>query len=288
MSLIRTRIRYIILVAVALVAACLTRSAHGADVTRNSRIRLQHSVDGRVWKDAMDVAVGNGHSRGGLDVRMVDGSVYGRALGELLAGASTATSRYYLRAHEDTSDGSDDGRNDRVPAFGSIPLSCWMTAGRDALVEVTVSRDGGVKGVSLMAPCEEGRENVHMDVDGAGGAGGVDGGAATGTKARAQAVVDGVVVVWPEVVVTREVPVGGDIRMDVDDGTASGKATVKGSGGKQNMSKKGGEEKDERSWLQKNWLFVALAFFILANKLGEAGGTNPGGAQGGARGPARR
>jgi hypothetical protein len=26
--------------------------------------------------------------------------------------------------------------------------------------------------------------------------------------------------------------------------------------------------KDDRTWLQKNWLFVALAFFIIANKLG--------------------
>lgn len=30
------------------------------------------------------------------------------------------------------------------------------------------------------------------------------------------------------------------------------------------------DAKDDRTWLQKNWLFVALAFFIIANKLGNA------------------
>ena len=30
------------------------------------------------------------------------------------------------------------------------------------------------------------------------------------------------------------------------------------------------QKPDDRTWLQKNWLFVALAFFIFANKLGAA------------------
>ena len=83
--------------------------------------------------------------------------------------------------------------------------------------------------------------------------------------------------------------------LDLDLGAS---ATTGGSGSGSGKGKGGGEGRakeakpDDRTWLQKNWLVLGLAFFIFANKLGQMAQTGEQqqqqqqrGAPGNARGP---
>lgn len=209
-------------------------------ITPGQKIRFEHSLDGTVWQDAFEVSMT-------LDDGVVDRSVYASALKNLLSSTAGAASNpsdsyYVLRSAEGNG------------AFGSIPLSCWAAAGADAEVEVAVGLDGGVRGVSPMAPCE------GQALDGLG----------------EMAVVDHVKLMRPRVVsISMEEGMGmvaGDVAERLVGGglgsAEQGKKDVNDVNAKNDKSKKA----DDRTWLQKNWLFVALALFILANKLGGATG----------------
>ena len=191
--------------------------------------RFEHSVDGNLWADALEVSVTLGDG-------IVDRSGYAAALKDLLsstAAPSSLRSRYFLRSTEGNG------------AFGSIPLSCWAVAGANAVVEVAIGLNGDVRGVSLMAPC------AGRGLDGVG-----DG---------EMAVVDRVKLIRPQVVSIAPAEGMGQVAGDVAERLVGG-----GTGATEVKNDKVAKKPDERTWLQKNWLFVALGLFIFANKLGGA------------------
>ena len=202
--------------------------------------RFEHSVDGNLWADALEVSVTLGDG-------IVDRSGYAAALKDLLSSTAAPSSlrsdsgapsslrseRYFLRSTEGNG------------AFGSIPLSCWAVAGANAVVEVAIGLNGDVRGVSLMAPC------AGRGLDGVG-----DG---------EMAVVDRVKLIRPQVVSIAPAEGMGQVAGDVAERLVGG-----GTGATEVKNDKVAKKPDERTWLQKNWLFVALGLFIFANKLGGA------------------
>ena len=197
-------------------------------------LRFQHSLDGHVWQDAFEVSVA-------LDDGVVDRSAYAAALRDLLSStaASSSNRHYFLRsAREGEGEGEGEGA---FGAFGSIPLSCWAGAGADAVVEVAVGLGGGVLGVTPMAPCD-------------------------GMSKGGMAVVDRVKLIRPRVVSVSPGEGMGAVAGDVAE-----RLTGVGAVGA-TKNDKTSKKPDDRTWLQKNWLFVALGLFILANKLGGATG----------------
>ena len=191
--------------------------------------RFEHSVDGNLWADALEVSVTLGDG-------IVDRSGYAAALKDLLSSTAAPSSlpeRYFLRSTEGNG------------AFGSIPLSCWAVAGANAVVEVAIGLNGDVRGVSLMAPC------AGRGLDGVG-----DG---------EMAVMDRVKLIRPQVVSIAPAEGMGQVAGDVAERLVGG-----GTGATEVKNDKVAKKPDERTWLQKNWLFVALGLFIFANKLGGA------------------
>ena len=118
-------------------------------------------------------------------------------------------------------------------------------AGANAVVEVAIGLNGDVRGVSLMAPC------AGRGLDGVG-----DG---------EMAVVDRVKLIRPQVVSIAPAEGMGQVAGDVAERLVGG-----GTGATEVKNDKVAKKPDERTWLQKNWLFVALGLFIFANKLGGA------------------
>jgi len=82
------------------------------------------------------------------------------------------------------------------------------------------------------------------------------------------AVVDRVKMIRPRVVSVSPGEGMGMVSGDAAERLMGGETSKPGDKGGAKASKK----PDDRTWLQKNWLFVALGLFILANKLGGATG----------------
>ena len=150
---------------------------------------------------------------------------------ESLVGSKISGGYYYMRIQ------SSENPEDVV--LSSIPLECWMQAGSQARIELHMNdrSTDKVASISLVAPCPP------SSTDG-------------------KASVDSCAIVRPRVVAAPALPQQTDRILEPIDQEQSREQS------------KGQEErkpaKDDRTWLQKNWLFVALAFFILANKLGSA------------------
>lgn len=172
-----------------------------------------------------------------LDDGVVDRSAYAAALKDLMSSGTASGSRYFVRS-------AGEGDAEGTGAFGSIPLSCWAGAGAEAVVEVAVGLDGGVLSVTPMAPCDGGVDKGEM------------------------AVVDRVKMRRPRVVSVSPGEGMGMVSGDAAERLMGGETSKPGDKGGAKASKK----PDDRTWLQKNWLFVALGLFILANKLGGATG----------------
>jgi len=133
-------------------------------------------------------------------------------------------------------------------AVGSIPLACWRRAGLAAGMSLALGADGSVRGVSLTAPCGEGREWGE------------------GREGREGTPLPHVTVSRPQKVVQSTTAFKQQAMLDLDLG-ASAPTGGSGKGGGEGRAKEA--KPDDRTWLQKNWLFLGLAFFIFANKLGQ-------------------
>jgi len=163
---------------------------------------------------------------------------------ELLdAARKDPASMYHFRVSTD--------KDSESSVMSSIPASCWIQAGDKAHIQLHGDQGDSVQAVSLHAPCSG--EQV--------------GDGPVGAMAR----VDRISILRPHV--AQDLPVSLSTGQTIDL-----EASVLGSNDqalpqKQDEGKPNQEEpkKDDRTWLQKNWLFVALGFFILANRLGAAG-----------------
>ena len=143
----------------------------------------------------------------------------------------------------------DKGSDSAV--MSSIPASCWIQAGDKARIQLHGDQGESVQAVSLHAPC-------HGEQVGDG---------SVGSMAR----VDRISILKPHVAQDLPVSLSTGQTIDLEAsvlGSNEQALPQKQDGGKSNQEE---PKKDDRTWLQKNWLFVALGFFILANRLGAAG-----------------
>lgn len=149
---------------------------------------------------------------------------------ESLVGSKVSGGYYYMRIQ------SSDNPEDSV--LSSIPLECWIQAGSQARIELHMNdrSTDKVASISLVAPCPP--------------------------SSQGKAFVDSCTIVRPRVVAAPALPQQTDRVLEPLDQEQSQEQSKRQEGRK--------PAKDDRTWLQKNWLFVALAFFILANKLGSA------------------
>ena len=163
-----------------------------------------------------------------------------------------SSSRYYVRSGD---------------ALASVPATCWAAAGEEA--EILLHAFGSGTEISAITieipPCHIVSENGNRRVD--------------------LPKLDSVYLVRPEQAPQIVLPVAkpGEAQqkqasMTVDDGPKKDSSE---------NDKKSPPAKDERSWLQKNWLFVAVSLFILANRLGQQEGPPAGGTAGRANTQAR-
>lgn len=139
----------------------------------------------------------------------------------------------------------------------SIPARCWAQAGANArLVIHVLDHHQTVTAASLLAPCganvatptEESQLNLP--------------------KISTVQVVRPV----PAPTVTLPAAVGAQT-------AAMQQASASAKGGQgQEETKKGEPEKDERTWIQKNWLPLALVAFMMFNRMGQVGQDPAGGA----------
>eukprot|EP00890_Picochlorum_soloecismus_P005803 jgi/Picsp_1/6223/NSC_03577-R1_aspartate carbamoyltransferase len=213
-----------------------------ADVARS--LRLEHSVDGgKSFKLIGDIDIDPVEKH--IDLEGLYGSKLVAIQDELMnAARKDPSNMYHFRVSTD--------EDSRSAVMSSIPASCWIQAGDKAHIRLHSGDHGdSVQGVSLHAPCS--REQV--------------GDGPVGSMAR----VDRISILKPHI--AQDLPVSLSTGQTVDL-----EASVLGSNDQALPQKEDGEKsnqeepkKDDRTWLQKNWLFVALGFFILANRLGAVG-----------------
>lgn len=213
-----------------------------ADVARS--LRLEHSVDGgKSFKLIGDIDIDPVEKH--IDLEGLYGSKLVAIQDELMnAAGKDPSNMYHFRVSTD--------EDSRSAVMSSIPASCWIQAGDKAHIRLHSGDHGdSVQGVSLHAPCS--REQV--------------GDGPVGSMAR----VDRISILKPHI--AQDLPVSLSTGQTVDL-----EASVLGSNDQALPQKEDGEKsnqeepkKDDRTWLQKNWLFVALGFFILANRLGAVG-----------------
>jgi hypothetical protein len=141
----------------------------------------------------------------------------------------------------------------------SIPARCWAVAGSDAQLIVHALDTGAVVAASLSAPCGANIASFHD---------------ATQLKLPK---IESVQVVRPVPAPTVTLPVAAQSAV-LQEASNSAKRQVS-----QEEGKKGETDKpDERTWLQKNWLPLALIGFLLFNRMGQpenADGPPPTGAR---------
>ena len=134
----------------------------------------------------------------------------------------------------------------------SIPASCWMNAGSKARIEIHV-HNSNVRGLSLSAPCLI--ETVM---------------ASFSPSSSGVPEIDTATLVTPTIATAPPF-----IPIPKTDGASFQQMNTEhedeDDGSKQKETRTPPKQKqDDRTWLQKNWMFVAIGFFILANRLGNA------------------
>lgn len=170
---------------------------------------------------------------------MASASDYQASLESLVESRQQMASPYYYYMRITSPD------NPKNPALSSIPLECWMHAGSRARIELHMhdTTTEKIASISLIAPCPP-----QLTAPGA-------------PSIR----IESCVIRRPESMVAPALPLQTTNQVlepinqnddDAETNTTNNKAKA--------------PAKDDRTWLQKNWLFVALGFFILANKLGSA------------------
>lgn len=140
----------------------------------------------------------------------------------------------------------------------SIPLACWMHAGSKAKVDLftTEPSSGTIQSVSLHAPCPANQ--------------------VVGSVGEPEEYALTCSISTPRV--AAHVPLmtmqgSSGEALEYLDLTNQGQQSQEAQSSSRTQStKKGGvtQAKDDRTWLQKNWMFVALGAFILLNKMGAA------------------
>jgi len=159
--------------------------------------------------------------------------------------ANPDDSYYYVRVKPTTTTGHHQTEQENNHPVASIPASCWMNAGSQARIEIHKQNANAVYGLSLLAPCSTGQYSSIPEID------------------RATLVTPTIVTTPPFITIPHTDTSSASLhqqQMTTDD--ASDQKDTSRTPQKQ--------EKDDRTWLQKNWMFVALGFFILANRLGNA------------------
>jgi hypothetical protein len=193
---------------------------------------LEHSIDGKTFHKAAMVDTTSAKQSNVLPLESPQDYM---AAVESLVGSTTPGGYYYMRLKSSFQEGF---------ALASIPLECWIKAGSQARIELHLHgrKTDEVASISLVAPCPP--SSLH-------------------TKT---VLIDSCTVVRPRVVVAPALPQQTDrILEPIDEQQQEGNHAA--LEGQRNTTK---TTQDDRTWLQKNWLFVGLAFFIIANKLGSA------------------
>lgn len=180
--------------------------------------------------------------------------------------AAKAGGMYYIKVTDDGS--SDPG------VLASIPAHCWATAGGAARIVVHVLDKSQPVAASLAAPCDVAALQT------------------TPSKATLPSV-QSVQVVRPETAPELQVQMLTAAQLQQQQAAAKAAEAAAVGGDKEEGEKgaRGGKiapEKDERTWLQKNWMFLALVAFMMANRLGGTGGGAGQAGQPGAQATGRR
>ncbi|KAI8111872.1 hypothetical protein M9435_004370 [Picochlorum sp. BPE23] len=209
-----------------------------------SLVTLEHSLDGINYKKAGSFQ---------LDGKVTVAHVQGYSLSNILkTGVDTSHTLYFVRV-------VGNHANTLEYPVASIPLSCWMHAGSKAKVDLftTEASSGTIQSVSLHAPCPANQ-------------------VAVGRVGEPEEYALTCSISTPRV--AAHVPLmtmqgGSGEALEYLDLTNQGQQSQEAqSSSTAQPTKKGGtaQAKDDRTWLQKNWMFVALGAFILLNKVGAA------------------
>jgi hypothetical protein len=158
------------------------------------------------------------------------------------AASNRETARYYVKAGE---------------ALASIPSRCWAHAGTTAGITLHALPSNHVVAVSLAAACDAKPANSPD------GGRGVD-------LAKVERIQIARPVAAPDVVLPADVASAQQQQQQMQQFTQQqqqqqDQVQQSGSDGKQ-----GAPQKDERTWLQRNWMFVVAGLFIVANRFGQA------------------
>ncbi len=180
--------------------------------------------------------------------------INGYSLSNILnTGVDARHALYFVRA---VAEGS---HADMEHPITSIPLSCWLHAGSKTKVDLFTSEpsSGTIQSVALHAPCR---------VNHAGDSVGI------GPEEYALRCSISTPRIAAHVPLMKMQSSNGDA-LEYLDLTNQGQQTPAAqSTSRTESAKKGGaaQAKDDRTWLQKNWMFVAVGAFMLLNRMGAA------------------